>query len=415
MTLFAASDRFRLRAESMAAWDVIVAGLGGMGSAAAFHLARRGQRVLGIDSLRPPHDRGSSHGSTRVIRQAYFEHPAYVPMLLRAYELWRELERVSDQELLCLPGGLMMGMPDSEVVQGSLRSAQTHGLPHETLDTGDVRRRFPQFRIPDGAVALLERAAGLVHCERAVAAHLAGAERHGATLRLNTSVVAWESGPAGVEVITPAGRFTAGRLILAPGPWAPGLLAATGVPLRVERQVLAWFQPPAGIDPFRPDRFPIYIWQGPDGALPYGFPAIDGNHGGVKIALYRTPREELCSPETVDRRIRPDDENALRAVIRDFIPALDGPLVAATTCLYTLTPDLHFIIDRHPAASNVVIAAGFSGHGFKFCSVVGEILADLATGRATAFDLSLFRIDRFAAAERHRARGEAGPPRVESK
>ncbi len=380
----------------MTSYDVIVLGLGGMGSAAAAHLAARGRKVLGLEQFTAPHDRGSSHGHTRVIRQAYFEHPAYVPLLLRAYELWRELEQVTGRQLLLLPGGLMMGAPRSEVVAGSLRSARQHGLPHDELDAREIRRRFPQFQITDDTVALFERAAGLVFCERAVSAHLEWAARAGAELRFEEPVLAWRATPGdGVTVTTAKGSYTAEQLIITPGPWAPELLADLGVPLVVERQVLFWFQPPEGVAPFLPERFPIYIWEHPSGSTPYGFPAVDGEAGGVKIACYRKAVPEPCTPETVDRRIRDDDVAAMRTAMRGLLPRLDGPLLKAATCLYTLTPDLNFVIGTHPAHPQVQIAAGFSGHGFKFCSVVGELLADLVTTGRTRHELGLFAPDRF--------------------
>jgi len=377
-------------------YDVIVLGLGGMGSAAAAHLAARGNRVLGLEQFTAPHDRGSSHGHTRVIRQAYFEHPAYVPLLLRAYELWRELEQVTGRQLLLLPGGLMMGAPGSGVVAGSLRSARQYGLPHDELDAREIRRRFPQFQVADDTVALFERAAGLVFCERAVGAHLEWAARAGAELRFEEPVLAWRATPGGgVTVTTTKGSYAAAQLIITPGPWAPELLADLGVPLVVERQVLFWFHPPGGVAPFLPERFPVYIWEHPSGATPYGFPAVDGDAGGVKIACYRKTIPEPCTPETVDRRIREDDVASMRTAMRGLLPLLDGPLLKAATCLYTLTPDLNFVIGTHPAHPQVQIAAGFSGHGFKFCSVVGELLADLAISGRTRHDLGLFAPERF--------------------
>lgn len=381
----------------MTTHDVIVLGLGGMGSAAAAHLAARGRRVLGLEQFTAPHDRGSSHGHTRVIRQAYFEHPAYVPLLLRAYELWHELERDTGRELLLLSGGLMMGAPDSEVVSGSLRSARQHGLPHEELDSHEIRRWFPQFRVSDGTVALFEPAAGLVFCERAVTAHLDAAGRRGAELHFEEPVLNWRPTPAGgVTVTTTKATYCAGQLVITPGPWAPTLLSDLGVPFVVERQVLFWFQPQNGAAAFRPEIFPIYIWQHPNGATPYGFPAVDGAEGGVKIAFYRKPVAEPCTPESVDRCVRDDDVADMRMAMRNLLPMLDGPLVKAATCLYTLTPDLNFVIGPHPAHPQVQVAAGFSGHGFKFCSVVGEMLADLATGGRARHDIGLFDPRRFA-------------------
>lgn len=381
-------------------YDVIVLGLGGMGSSAACHLAKRGQRVLGLEQFTPPHDRGSSHGRTRVIRQAYFEHPAYVPLLLRSYELWRELEGNSGEQLLLLPGGLMMGGENSEVVTGTIRSARQHGLPHEVLSARKIRRRFPLFRLPDATVGVFEKAAGMVFCERAVMAHLTVAQRMGAALRFNEPVSEWKVALDGeIEVTTTRGTYFAKQLVITPGPWAPQLLREIDVPFVVERQVLFWFQPPVGVEPFAPDKFPIYIWQRADGATPYGFPAIDGENGGVKIAFYRKSISEPCTPETVDRRVREDDIAEMRDAVREFLPALDGKLIEATTCLYTLTPDLNFVIGEHPIFSQVKIAAGFSGHGFKFCSVVGEILANLVTSGRPGHDIGLFDPRRFQSSE----------------
>jgi sarcosine oxidase len=379
--------------------DAIVLGLGGMGSAAACHLAGRGMRVLGLEQFHPPHDRGSSHGHTRVIRQAYFEHPSYVPLLLRAYQLWERLEHDTSRRLLLLPGGLMMGQPGSEVVAGSIASAQRYGLKHEILDARAIRRRFPPFVVSDDTIGLFEAAAGLVFCEEAVRAHLAAATSSGAELHFDERVLSWtaSAGGDGVTVRTSRGEYSAGQLVITPGPWAPTLLEELGLPLTVERQVLLWFRPPAGPAPFAPDRFPVYIWQRDDGATPYGFPFTNDVPGAVKIAFYRKPSSEPCTPESVDRTIRDDDVSAMRAAMREFLPALDGELVCGATCLYTLTPDLNFIVGAHPRHPQVKLAAGFSGHGFKFCSVIGEILADLVESGRTALDIQLFDVQRFRA------------------
>lgn len=369
-----------------------------MGSAAAYHLAVRGRRVIGIDRFTPPHDRGSSHGRTRVIRQAYFEHPAYVPLLLRAYELWRELELDSDEPLLRLCGGLMLGGPESAVVAGSLRSARAHSLPHELLEARELRRRFPVFRLPDGAVGLFEQRAGLVFCEAAVRAHLRAATRAGALLRFEERVLEWNiRGQSSVTVTTDRAVHEAEQLIVTPGSWAPELLGSLGASMSVERQVQFWFRPVGDIEAFAPDRFPVYIWQpaGSTVACPYGFPAVDGPGGGVKISLHRKAEIERCTPDSVDRRVRDDDVATMRSAMREFLPALDGEMTHAATCLYTLTPDQHFVIGAHPRLAQVILAVGFSGHGFKFCPVVGELLADLATMGRTPFDLSLFQPGRF--------------------
>lgn len=377
--------------------DVIVCGLGGMGSAAAAHLARRGLRVAGFDAFHPPHDRGASHGSTRIIRQSYFEDPAYVPLLLRAYELWRELEQRRGGELLVETGGLMLGPPDSSVVQGSLRSARTHGLPHEFLDAREIRRRFPAFAPDDDMVALHEKAAGFLWCEPSVQAHLDDAAAGGAELHFDEPVLAWSAtAEGGVTVHTPRGEYSAGQLALTPGPWAPAVLADLGLPLQITRAVLCWFDPPGGVEPFEPGRFPIWIWEKSAHEATYGFPAVDGPGGGVKTAFHVTPKVEQCTPETIDRTIRAADSEQLRASLRGLLPGLDGPLLQAKTCLYSSTPDAHFVISPHPQHPQIQIACGFSGHGFKFCSVVGEVLADLVTTGRSRHDLGLFSPGRFS-------------------
>ncbi|MBS0657818.1 MAG: N-methyl-L-tryptophan oxidase [Verrucomicrobia bacterium] len=377
---------------------VLVCGLGGMGSAAAAHLARRGVRVVGFDAHRPPHRQGASHGSTRIIRQAYFEHPSYVPLLQRAYELWRELEGLRGVELLRETGGLMLGPPGAEVVEGSLRSARLHSLPHELLDAREIRRRFPPFAVGDDTVALYERAAGFLWCEASVQAHLDAAAAEGAELRFDEPVLSWSATPeGGVEVRTARGVVRGDQLVLAPGPWAPSVLAELGLPIVVTRQVLCWFDAVGGVQPFAADRFPVWIHERLGTTPTYGFPAVDGPRGGVKTAFHGGPEGERCTPETADRSIRPAEVERLREALRGLLPALAAPLVQGATCLYSSTPDAHFVISPHPRHPQVQIACGFSGHGFKFCSVVGEILADLATVGRTAHDLSLFAPGRFAA------------------
>lgn len=380
-------------------YDVIVIGLGGMGSAAAYQLARRGQRVLGLERHTPGHYQGSSHGKSRIIRQAYFEDPAYVPLLLRAYELWREIEQETGKDLLLITGGLMIGAPDSGVFTGSLRSAREHGLYHEILDAADLRRRFPQFTPDDSIVALYERQAGVVRPEEGVLAHLQGAEKHGAELHFQEPAERWEASATGegVRVTTARGSYEAARLVIAPGPWASDLFRELNLPLEVERQVLYWFQPTVGIEPFAPDRFPIYIWELEDGSTIYGFPAIDGPAGGAKVAFFRMPGafQHICTPDTIDRTVHAGEIALMREAIATRIPALNGAFLEAATCMYTNTPDEHFVVGMHPRHPQVVIASPCSGHGYKFASVMGEVLADLATAGATRHPIGLFAPDRF--------------------
>lgn len=366
--------------------DVIVIGLGGMGSAAAYHLASRGQRVLGLEKFTPAHDKGSSHGGSRIIRQSYFEDPAYVPLLLRAYDLWDRLATDSAREVYRMTGGLFIGPPDCLTVAGSLRASRQWGLDHEVLDADEIRRRYPNFTPREGDIALYEAKAGFARPEMTVQAHLDLAEHAGATLRFGEEVTGWTATADGVRVTTATGTYSAGQLVICPGAWAPQLLAEFGIPITVERQVLYWLDPVGGNEPFV--EHPIFIAENERAEQIYGFPAIDGPHGGVKVAFFRKGVE--CTPDTIDRVVHEREIREMRDEAARLLPALDGPCVHSATCMYSNTPDQHFVIARHPDSFNVTVACGFSGHGFKFVPVVGEILADLATTGATDHPIGLF-------------------------
>lgn len=367
-------------------FDVIVVGLGGMGSAAAFHLARRGVRVLGLEKFTPAHDRGSSHGGSRIIRQSYFEDPAYVPLLLRAYELWAELTDLSGLEVYQMTGGLFLGPPECLTVAGSLRAAQEWDLPHELLEADEIQRRFPTFTPSSGDVAVFEAKAGFARPELTVQAHLDLAAVEGADLRFGEEVQTWSDGPAGVTVVTANGTYTAGQLVICPGAWAPALLTGLGIPITIERQVMYWFDPDGGTGPFVDH--PIYINENALGEQIYGFPSIDGPDGGVKVAYFRKGR--VCTPETIDRNVYDGEVDEMRARVTQLLPALSGPALDTATCMYSNTPDEHFVITRPVDFANVTVACGFSGHGFKFVPVVGEVLADLAIEGTTAHPIGLF-------------------------
>jgi sarcosine oxidase len=369
-------------------YDVIVVGLGGMGSAAAAHLARRGRRVLGLEQFTPAHDRGSSHGDSRVYRQAYFEHPDYVPLLLRAYDLWQELGRHHGTELLTVTGGLMIGPPDSRTVTGSLASAQQWGLAHEMLDAAEIHARFPAFTPAADEIALFESNAGYVRPEATVSAHLGLAAEAGADLRFGQSVTGWSAQGDRVTVTTAEETFTGDRLVLAAGAWASRVIADLGMPLVVERQVQMWFRPPGGTASFDKSRFPVYVWDSIDGTQAYGFPHNEPADEGVKSALFRNGT--LTDPDYLRRQVDPAEAQPLRDFLTSRIPGLPGELVRAVPCMYTSTPDEHFVLGLHPDHEQVVLAAGFSGHGFKFAPVIGEVLADLAVDGATTFDIGLF-------------------------
>jgi sarcosine oxidase len=373
-------------------YDAIVLGLGGMGSAAAAHIASRGKRVLGLEQFTPAHDRGSSHGASRIIRQAYFEDPAYVPLLRRAYELWHKLERTSDVPLYLPTGGLMVGTANSELVQGSLRSAREHGLEHELLSATDLVRRFPATAPRDNEVAVYEKPAGILFPEACIRAYLASASASGAELRFSTPVQTWEANPGGVTVTLEHGERVAGHsLVLCAGAWMPEVAADLGLPLRVERNVVHWFQPVSQPELFGPDRLPVYILDRGQRFMLYGFPDVD--YAGIKAAFHHS--EVFTTPGELDRTVKPSEAEDVREALARWLPRGAGQHLGSSVCMYTLTPDLHFVVGRHPRHDNVVIAGGFSGHGFKFCSVVGETIADLVVRGETSNPIELFSPARF--------------------
>jgi len=370
--------------------DVIVAGLGSMGSAAAHQLAARGLSVLGLERFWPAHDQGSGHGETRIVRQSYFEGPAYVPLLRRAYEGWRQLEADSGRDLLTLCGGIYVGDPDSKIFAGAKRSAEAYGLAHEVLDAAAIRERFPAMDPADHALGLFEENAGYVRPEESILANLDLAVRHGAELRYDEPVRSWRSTPGGgVEVTTDAGTYGADRLVVATGAWAPGMLADLGLDLRVERQVVCWFTPDFSTVPYEAWRdLPVYIEETDHNRDIYGFPMVDGPAGGLKLAFFNT--FQRTDPDAVDRQTTEAETEATRARARTLFPHLTGPLVKAMTCLYTTSPDHDFVVGTLPEHPEVVVASVCSGHGFKFVPVMGEILADLTIDGRTAHDIALF-------------------------
>jgi len=368
-------------------YDVVVVGVGGMGSAALYHLARRGKRVLGLERFDLLHEQGSSHGLTRIIRLAYFEHPDYVPLLRRAYELWRALEAEAGEQLLHVTGIVEGG---NRILDGVLRSCEEHDIAHEVLNGAQIAKRFPAYRLPPGMDVVHQPDGGFVVPERCIVAHVEGALSHGATLRAREQVLVWEQNENGVRVTTDRGVVEAASLVLTAGAWSQDVARLPAGLVRGVRQSLAWFQPtrPALFEPGRMPVFNLAL----DGEHFYGFPA----HGipGFKLGRY----DHFGSggdPDTIAREPTLEDEAPLRAFAERYFPDGAGPTVALKTCLFEPSPDEHFLIDRHPDAPSAVVAAGFSGHGYKFCSVVGEILADLAIDGSTAHDIGLFRLDRF--------------------
>jgi sarcosine oxidase len=359
-----------------------------MGSATVRELARRGRRVVGFERFTPGHDHGSSHGAIRIIRLAYFEHPSYVPLLRRAYALWRELERQAGRQLLHVTGMVEIGRPHGTLVSGTLASARQHGLQHDLLAAPEVMRRYPAFRLPADFVGVAQRDGGFLAAEPSIDAMLDLARHAGAVLRTGETVRAIEPHGDRVRIVTDRATVEAGAAVVAAGPWTASLLPE--LPLRVTRQVMGWFAP---ADPalFVPGRFAVFIIES-DFGMHYGLPPFAGD--SLKIAKHHHA-DETVDPQTCDRTVSPADEALIRAPLQEFLPAASGPLVRAQTCLYTMAADGHFVVDRLQDAANVVVVSPCSGHGFKFAPVIGEIAADLATRGATDHDISRFRLDRF--------------------
>ncbi len=371
-------------------WDVIVIGVGGMGSAIAYHVAARGRRVLALEQFNIPNEFGSSGGVNRIIRLAYAEDPRYVPLLRRAYRLWRELGRTVHERLLFVTGGIDAGDEDSWIIQGSVAACKTHRLKHELLTATQLRKRFPAFRLPKSMVAVYQPDGGFVLSERSIVAHVSAALSLGAEVHAQERVLRWDVSKGRVRVRTDRDSYEARRLVIAAGPWAAKAVRELHGHVIPERQVLLWVQPKTP-ELFRIGALPVFYMQ--DGSdryygLPiYGIP-------GFKIGRYHHLHEAV-DPDDMDRGCHLRDERILRSAIRKYFPDADGPIIATKTCLFSNTADEHFILDLHPSHPEVSIAAGFSGHGFKFCSVVGEIMAALALdGECRAFDLELFRLQR---------------------
>ena len=379
-------------------FDTIIVGLGAMGSAAAVQLASRGVRVLGLEQFALGHARGSSHGHSRMIRMCYYEHSDYVPLLRRAYELWRETEAAACTRLLHITGGVYMGPPDSLAVRGATRSATEHRLDHELLDRPALAERYPQFKVPDDHTALFEPLAGYLVPEAVIAAHLSLARAAGATLRHNERVASYDADGSRVRVYTSGGEYEADRVIFACGAWATRVVHDLGVEVVATRQVMGWVRPRNPV-PLAQGACPVWAIDQPRAAgdvragLYYGFPTDAGGLPGFKIARHAVgPPTE---PDHTDFDARPGDGADFRAALRAFLPDADGPLLNIRICMYENSPDGHFIIDRHPRHRNVIIACGFSGHGFKFASVVGEVLADLAVDGATRHPIGFLGLSRF--------------------
>jgi sarcosine oxidase len=378
-------------------YDVIVAGLGAMGSSTVYQLARRGQQVLGFDRFDPPHAMGSTHGHSRIIRTAYWDDPSYVPLVGRAHESWRELEAVSGERLYFPTGQLYLGAPDSMLVNGARDSVRLNGIPHEELSGTALAQRAPGLRTTAGTVAIWEPHAGVLLPELAVATFLKLAARAGADIHTEEPLIQWTADGDGVSVTTTRGTYLADRLVLTLGAWTSKLVPELGVPLKAERQVMHWFRPKPGSAGMGPERIGCFMWEYEPGHIWYAVPDMgDGFKAGIH-------HDGVASdPDEVERGISARDIERVSARVREMVPDANPAPVASAVCFYTDTPDGQFLIDMLPESPQVLVASPCSGHGFKFASVIGELLADLSTTGRTAADLSLFTL------ARHRAAPQAG-------
>lgn len=374
-----------------ATYDIGIVGLGAVGSAALYHGAKAGRSVIGFDRYAPPHTYGSAHGGSRIIRKAYFEGSTYVPLLSRAYELWRRLEEDSGRRLMHLNGCLTIGRSDGATLRGAQASAESYDISFERLSPREVHERFPAFHLRQGEAALWEPDAGWLDPEECVRTHLDLAAASGAEIRLEEPVETWGVVGSDVRIETGSGTFDVARLIICAGGWIAPLLREIHVPLQIERQVNGWFRPATTDDRFQPPNCPVYVWEYDGDRVLYGFPDLGD---GVKTGLHHTD-DFVDSPDDLDRGVHDDDVEALRRWTVQLLPKLSDEASRTATCFYTNTPDRHFLIDRHPGLDRVVYASACSGHGFKASSAVGESLVRLAVGEEPAVDLSEFRAARF--------------------
>ncbi|POG54009.1 N-methyl-L-tryptophan oxidase [Haloferax marisrubri] len=372
-------------------YDVAVVGVGGMGSATAYHLADRGLDVVGLERYDIPHSQGSSHGITRIIRRAYYEHPSYVPLIERAYDLWDDLAEETGRKVIHRTGSIDAGPEDNDVFAGSKRSCEEHDIPHEVLTGAEVNERFPGYELPEEYRAVYQEDGGFIVPEQAIIAHTEAAQARGAEIRARERVEDWaETNDGGVRVRTDRGVYVADALVLAAGAWNYKLADALDGLAIPERQALAWFQPESPAT-FAPEEFPVWNLSVPEGRF-YGFPVHDVP--GFKLGKYHH-RDEEVDPDDFDREPNRADEAILRDVTEKYFPEAAGPTMSLATCMFTNSPDEHFILDTLPDHPQVAVGAGFSGHGFKFASVIGEILADLVVEGESDLPLDMFSLDRF--------------------
>lgn len=384
-------------------YDVIVLGLGAMGSAAVYQLSKKGIKVLGIDQFSPPHLFGSSHGDTRITRQAIGEGEEYVPLVLRSYEIWREIEKITSKKLLTITGGLIMSSVEKSVHHGSeffnqtVASAEKYNISHRLLDSNEIKKRFPQFKLQGNERGYFEEDAGFLRPELCIEVQLDLAKRNGVEVALNEKILTYIPNGTSVTVKTDKDEYSASKIIISVGSWVSQMLEADlGKYFTVYRQVLYWFDVSGAISQFEVSKFPVWIWEfgNREEDAMYGFPAIDGQKGGVKLASEQYSIS--TNPGEVSREVTSQEKKAFyEKYVRPHFTGLTGNCIKTKACLYTVTPDHKFVIDYHPKFSNVIIASPCSGHGFKHSAAIGEVLAEMAIDGKTTADISKFSLNRF--------------------
>jgi sarcosine oxidase len=374
----------------MPSYDIIIVGTGTAGSAACLELARRGVKVLGLDAFSPPHELGSHHGRSRSIRRAYMEGTSYVPMALRTWELWRKLEQDSGETLLTTTGNLTIGRPEDSALSGFLKSARSYDIPHEELSAEEVRKRWPLLNPPDDFGAGLEVEAGVLFPEACIEALFSEAAKAGADLRTNEPLITWRADDEGVRITTAGGSYEAGRIVFTAGARNKKLLGDFAPPLQPKRVAVHWVTTPVG-GAYDLGKYPVNFWQLPDGFEIYSLPVTEAG-GRVKFAAHTKLKD--CDPDTVERMVASSEQDEARSLLAEYIPGLAKNSMVSNTCLYTLSPDGEFVLGPLPEQPNVIVGA-FAGHGFKFATVLGELLADISLGEQPQFDVAMFSPERF--------------------
>ena len=376
-------------------YDVIVIGVGAMGSSTLYHLSKvPNLKVLGIDQFYPPHTNGSSHGETRITRQIYFEHPSYVPMIKKSYPMWRKLESETNTQLFVQTGGIYIGENEGILMKGTIKTAKEHNFEIKILKAKEIMERFPAYHVPENFVGIYDPTAGILFPEKCVESFISEARKSGAQLNFGEKVINIQSSPNYETVVTDKGNYYAKKLIISAGAYVTSLLKDEKLPLKVEKKKIFWMEPVKGFkEDFTPEKFPIFlIADDKTNIILYGFPNILGT--GVKSAMHVNKADYVQDVYNIDRTIEEKDLKEFKERISLYLPKVFGKLNKLSTCLYTMAADDNFVIDFLPRNKNIILASPCSGHGFKFSVIIGEILKDLALYGKSEFDLSLFNIKR---------------------